>query len=563
MLLSIFIGIPVISSLPNNTSVAQAATITISSKAATLEIGKTKSLKISGTRNKVSWSSGKKSIATVSSSGTVTAKAVGTTTITASVSGKKLTCKIVVVKPPIKISKTSITLEEGQTHKLSISGTTKTVTWSSSNKSIATVSSKGTITAKTKGSVTITASVNGKKYTCKVTVIKPILISDTLLFLEVGETKKLSISGTTKTITWTSSDKSVATVSSKGTITAKAAGTTTITASVAGKKLTCKVTVEAPVTLSTTSVSMLTGTSVKLKLSSNANTSIWTSNQKNIATVTNDGTVTAYRAGEAIITAYIDGKRLRCKVNVTNPDDITEPGISLNLGDQPVAITARGITEGVIFASSNSEVATISSDGYITPVSLGQTRITATNGDEEYTYLVTIIDSTINPYMANAPFIPKKVSFDKLSFIAPKDWILETEDYEETISSIMMLPSNTSESSAFITIFKTDETVKYLDIKNEYLKSLTKEYVLEQFEYLKEWGISYKLSGFTQSDYGTDFGRAFKTEYTVLIDNERAKQSIYVFSIDEYVIQVTVTDPADYKNLNTYIKYIINSFQMN
>lgn len=72
----------------------------------------------------------------------------------------------------VKISKTKVTLKKGQKITLKISGTTKKVTWSSSNKKVATVNTKGKITAKDSGTAVITATVSGKKYTCKVTVKK-------------------------------------------------------------------------------------------------------------------------------------------------------------------------------------------------------------------------------------------------------------------------------------------------------------------------------------------------------------------------------------------------------
>ena len=69
-----------------------------------------------------------------------------------------------------KISKTSVSITAGKKYTLKVTGTKKKVTWSSSKKSVATVSSKGVVTAKKKGTATITAKVSGKKYTCKVTV---------------------------------------------------------------------------------------------------------------------------------------------------------------------------------------------------------------------------------------------------------------------------------------------------------------------------------------------------------------------------------------------------------
>lgn len=70
----------------------------------------------------------------------------------------------------IKLNKTKLTLNEGQSYTLKLSGTSKTVKWSTSNKKVATVSQKGIVKAVSPGSATITAKVSNKKYQCKVTV---------------------------------------------------------------------------------------------------------------------------------------------------------------------------------------------------------------------------------------------------------------------------------------------------------------------------------------------------------------------------------------------------------
>lgn len=146
----------------------EAATVKLSSAKVTMIKGESKTLKVSGTKSKVTWSSSKKNVATVNSKGKVTAKAKGTTTITAKVGSKKLTCKVTVEAP--KISKTSLSLNEKKTAALKVTGTTQKVKWSSSKTSVATVSSSGKVTAKKAGTATITAKVGTKKYTCKVTV---------------------------------------------------------------------------------------------------------------------------------------------------------------------------------------------------------------------------------------------------------------------------------------------------------------------------------------------------------------------------------------------------------
>ena len=166
----------------------------------------------------------------------------------------------------IKLNKTSVTIYVGETYKLKATvspsnASNKKVTWSSSDKKIATVSSSGKVTAKKAGKVTITVKAkdgSGKKATCKVTVkkatkVSSIKLNKTTLKLTVGDTAtvKATVSpskATNKEVSWTSNDKSVATVSSKGKITATGVGTAKITVKAkdgSGKKATVKVTVEA------------------------------------------------------------------------------------------------------------------------------------------------------------------------------------------------------------------------------------------------------------------------------------------------------------------------------
>ena len=115
-----------------------------------------------------------------------------------------------------------------------MNGTSKKVTWSSSNKKVAAVSTKGKVTAKKKGTAIITAKVSGKKYKCKITVKNPYLNKKTVT-LNKGKTLTLKLTGATAK-KYKSSNTKVATVNSKGKITAKGAGTTTITCTASNKK---------------------------------------------------------------------------------------------------------------------------------------------------------------------------------------------------------------------------------------------------------------------------------------------------------------------------------------
>ena len=152
----------------------------LNKKSVSLNVGKTYTLKATGTKGKITWTSSNKSVATVSSKGAVKAKKKGTAVITAKYGKKKLTCKVTVKQPvkSIKLNKTSATLKKGKslTLKATISpsnANNKAVTWTSSNKKVATVSSKGVVKAVGNGTATITVKAkdgSGKKATCKITV---------------------------------------------------------------------------------------------------------------------------------------------------------------------------------------------------------------------------------------------------------------------------------------------------------------------------------------------------------------------------------------------------------
>ena len=152
-------------------SAAGTQKVQISARKMTLIKGQKKTLKLKGNRKKVKWSSTKKAVAAVSAKGVVTARKAGTTVIKAKVGTKTYSCKVIVEAP--KLNKTSITLKEGSSCQLKMLGTRQKVKWSSSARSVVTVSATGKVKAKQVKKDTnarITASVGGKKYSCKVLV---------------------------------------------------------------------------------------------------------------------------------------------------------------------------------------------------------------------------------------------------------------------------------------------------------------------------------------------------------------------------------------------------------
>lgn len=101
------------------------------------------------------------------------------------------------VQAAVKLSDSAVNLCVGDTVKLKVSGTSKKVTWKSGKKTVARVSSKGTVKAVGKGSTTITATVSKKSYKCKVNVNKTFKVDKTSVSIKknTGVTAFLSVNG--------------------------------------------------------------------------------------------------------------------------------------------------------------------------------------------------------------------------------------------------------------------------------------------------------------------------------------------------------------------------------
>lgn len=273
----------------------KAKSIKLSKTTYTLKKGKKVKLKATilpkkSTQKKVIWSTNKKKIATVSKSGVVKAKKNGTAIITAKIKGtsKKAKCKIIVGTPvsSVKLSDTSKQLEVGSKFQLKATvlpakASVRSVSYQTSNKTIAEVTQSGVVTAKSAGSAVITVvSKDGtnKKAVCRIqvsnkqqsttqtpvkdepkeepkdTTVKTTGISlnkQSLTFYSNSAPQQLEASvkpenATNKGVIWSSEDESIATVSDNGVVTPSKTkeGTTTITATAADKsgvKVTCEV----------------------------------------------------------------------------------------------------------------------------------------------------------------------------------------------------------------------------------------------------------------------------------------------------------------------------------
>ena len=384
------------------------------------------------TEREITWTSSNPEIATVSDQGEVVALQEGTCTVTVSAGGKSAECVVTVSRNviPVKeviLSETSLTLKEGESYTLTATvtpadATERTVTWKSGNPDVATVSDEGKIEAVHTGTCIITASAGGKVSECMITVtsetiaVEQITLSATSLSLKLGDSRTLTATvipsdATDSQVTWSSSDPSVATVSDQGEVTAVRAGNCTITATAGGKSAACTVTVstqEIPVeriTLSSTSLSLKEGDSHRLTATvtpSDATDSqvTWSSSDPSVATVSDQGEVTAVRAGNCTITATAGGKSATCTVTVSTQEipveriTLSSTTLSLKEGDSHIltaTVTPSDATDSqVTWSSSDPSVATVSDQGEVTAVRAGNCTITATAGGKSATCTVRV-----------------------------------------------------------------------------------------------------------------------------------------------------------------------------
>lgn len=326
--------------------------ITLNKSSLSLQLNKTAQLTAiinpaEATDQNVNWTSTNPKIATVDKNGKVKAVKVGSTTITATSNGnpsikKSVTVTVIKVPTSLKLSKATLNITKKQNVKVTATvapsdATNKTVIWKSSNTKVAKVDSKGNIKGITNGSATITATAKAnsevmKQVNVKVST-KAVKVNKTSLSITTGKTGQLTATvspsdSTDKTVKWSTSNKKIATVSSKGKVTGKAKGTATITATVKGAKtVKVKVTVKAPIVpksvkVNKTSASIVQGKTVTLSATvspSNAEnkTVKWSTSNKKIATVSSKGKVTAVGVGTAKITATTtNGKKTTATIKV-------------------------------------------------------------------------------------------------------------------------------------------------------------------------------------------------------------------------------------------------------
>lgn len=220
--------------------------LTVSPASGTLYVGGTATISAqTNIKGNITWKSSDESVATVAN-GVVTAKKAGTATITASISGRTATYNVTVKTPGITAKVAQVYVGKKATVSVTKDGVTGTAKFKSSNTKVATVNSKGVVTGKKAGTAKITVTVGNYKKVLTVKVKKPTFsLAKSSAKLKKGKkvTIKVKAAPVSK-VTYKTSNKKVATVNSKGVVTAKKKGTATITVKCNGITKKFKVTVK-------------------------------------------------------------------------------------------------------------------------------------------------------------------------------------------------------------------------------------------------------------------------------------------------------------------------------
>ncbi len=298
--------------------------IILSSYKETMKIGESKIIIAASTGGlDVSWKSSNSKVASVDMYGVVTAKKDGSCQITAKTSGAEAKCTILVEKTTITLNTKRVSMEGGATYQMQANTSSGSpVTWKSSKQSVAIISDDGLIQAIKPGTSIITATADGVKETCTLTVLKPyIKLSADEIKMYRGQTARLSAMVTSgRPVTWKSGRPSVATVDEAGRITAVKHGEARISASVDGVTRYCTITVASPtIRLNKSSVTIKKGKTFELKATvSSGNIPTFTCSGKKVASVNSSGVITAKAKGSCTVTVREDGAVAKCKIKVTD-----------------------------------------------------------------------------------------------------------------------------------------------------------------------------------------------------------------------------------------------------
>lgn len=387
----------------------------------------------------VTWTSLDPAVVSVTSDGLVTALTPGVGSVRATADNVTAVAVVVVTRVPaasVRVTPPAATLVVGASQQIAATAydaagnalAGRDVSWTSRDPAVAAVSSTGQVTAIAPGTATVDATIEGRSASAVITVrpapVAKVTVSPASSSVGVGGTIGLTATTTDangnplagRAVAWTSSAPTVARVDANGVVTGVTAGTATITAASEGVAGTAAVRVAAaaPATVASVEVAPSTLTLVQgatrtVTATPRASdgsvlagrTVTWLSSAPSIATVSSAGVVTAVAPGTATISATADGITGTAAVTVqrapvasvaVSPATNTLPaGTNLQLAATPRDASDNTLTGRVVtWASSNTGVLTVTSDGRVIGVAPGSATVTATSEGVSGSAAVTV-----------------------------------------------------------------------------------------------------------------------------------------------------------------------------
>ncbi len=322
-------------------------------------------------------------IATVNSSGVIKGIKQGTATV--KVTKKKViyTVTVRVIDPAFSSAEYNLNKGENILHGFKADG--YDITFTSLNESIATIDGNR-IKAVKPGSTMVKALVRGRESTAMVRVFDPKIEGNDGMY--VGNSRTYRIDNGYGTTKWSTSDKKIATITTKGVVKAVSAGTVTVTAINNGKTLTKEITVYSKPKFKKKTFNLNTGETLTDMFNDPGSSEVaYSSNKPYIAEVSADGKVTGVASGKAVITATVNGVKYKTAVNVYNPRVAGRKIVYLNKTKEFKIKGGRGKT---VWSSSDPMVATVNSKGKVKGISEGAVTITAVNNGRTMDYNIEI-----------------------------------------------------------------------------------------------------------------------------------------------------------------------------
>ncbi len=241
---------------------------------------------------------------------------------------------------------------------------------------------------------------------------------------------------------------------------------------------------------------------------------------------------------------------------------LSKKEITLETG-KSLTLKITGTKQKVTWSSNKKAIAAVNSTGKVTAKKAGTAIITATVNKKKYTCKVTVnAAKASNPFITNAPFDAKELKFNKVSYIIPKEWIKDVlaEQGNNTLLSIHPKIDDLTKGSSSIS-FVINQTDQPKTDSSTLKNTITEDFIKQK---LTLSDASAVLTKFKQSDYEAALGTALKTEYNITFNGIAMKQIIYDLIIDNYLLEVTVTDIGDgvSPDVNIAGEYLLNTISI-